>query len=198
MPLTVAGTKSYATLCAPVALTIADDDYTKAYTATLTEVNGQKVVDLTEINGVIPAGTPLLLMNEYADTAAVFQISYEGGVAASDNNWKGTYLPIHLGSDVTVYNQYRAFDVTAGGVPGFFTPAAEAVIPANSAYLANMQGEESKIAIRFPNGEISTIDSAVLQKPSTSGNAYDLSGRRMSRIQPGQIYIQGDRKMIAR
>ena len=198
VPLTVAGTKSYATLCAPVALTIADDDYTKAYTATLTEVNGQKVVDLTEINGVIPAGTPLLLMNEYADTAAVFQLSYEGGEAASDNNWKGTYLPIHLGSDVTVCNQYRAFDVTAGGVPGFFTPTAEAVIPANSAYLANMQGEESKIAIRFPNGEISTIDSAVLQKPSTSGNAYDLSGRRVSRIQPGQIYIQGDRKMIAR
>lgn len=198
VPLTVAGTKSYATLCAPVALTIADDDYTKTYTATLTEVNGQKVVDLTEINGVIPAGTPLLLMNEYADTAAVFQLSYEGGVAASDNNWKGTYLPIHLGSDVTVCNQYRAFDVTAGGVPGFFTPAAEAVIPANSAYLANMQGEESKIAIRFPNGEISTIDSAVLQKPSTNGNAYDLSGRRVSRLQPGQIYIQGDRKMIAR
>ena len=164
----------------------------------MTEVNGQKVADLTEVNGVIPAGTPLLLMNEYADTAAAFQISYEGGVAASDNNWKGTYLPIHLGSDVTVYNQYRAFDVTAGGVPGFFTPTAEAVIPANSAYLANMQGEESKIAIRFPNGEISTIDSAVLQKPSTSGNAYDLSGRRVSRIQPGQIYIQGDRKMIAR
>ena len=198
VPLTVAGAKSYATLYAPVALTIADDDYTKAYTATLTEVNGQKVVDLTEINGIIPAGTPLLLMHEYADTAAVFQISYEGGAAASDNNWKGTYLPIHLGSDVTVCNQYRAFDVTAGGVPGFFTPAAEAVIPANSAYLANMQGEESKIAIRFPNGEISTIDSAVLQKPSTNGNAYDLSGRRVSRIRPGQIYIQGERKMIAR
>ena len=88
--------------------------------------------------------------------------------------------------------------MTAGGVPGFFAPAAEAIIPANSAYLANMQGEASKIALRFPNGEISAIDSAVLQKPSTSGNTYDLSGRRVSRIQPGQIYIQGDRKMIAR
>ena len=197
VPLTVAGTKSYTTLCAPVALTIADDDYTKAYTATLTEVNGQKVVDLTEVNGVIPAGTPLLLMNEYADTAAVFQLSYEGGTAASDNNWKGTYLPIHLGSDVTVYNQYRAFDLTAGGVPGFFAPTADAIIPANSAYLANMQGEASKIALRFPNGEISTIDSAVLQKSNASRITFDLSGRRVNRLQPGQVYIQGNRKMIA-
>ena len=78
---------------------------------------------------------------------------------------------------------------------GFFTPAAEAVIPANSAYLANMQGEESKIAIRFPNGEISTIDSAVLQKPSTNGNVYDLSGRQVKAAQKG-FYIVDGKKVI--
>lgn len=187
--------KSYATMYAPVKLVQDAEDKTIIYTG---NVNGNGNLHLEEWEGgVIPANTPLVLVNEEGAESARFLISYDepARTVTPDDNWTGTNIKFQFTGDER--NNYRLFGFNSAFGVGFFKPKDTGYIPANRGYLCDLPYQT--IGLQFPDGTTTSIDAAILNGNNTAEDTpiYDISGRRLMQPTRGQFYIRNGQKFIA-
>ena len=195
IPLNAVDGKSYATMYAPVKLVQDAEDKTIIYTG---NVNGNGNLHLEEWEGgVIPANTPLVLVNEEGAESARFLISYDEPAreVTPDVNWTGTNIKFQFSGDER--NNYRLFGFNSAFGVGFFKPKATGYIPANRGYLSDLPYQT--IGLQFPDGTTTSIDAAILNGNNTAEDTpiYDISGRRLMQPTRGQFYIRNGQKFIA-
>ena len=174
LPVTITAA-GYATLYAPVALTIPDG--VTAYVAT----DKGDYLTLTAIDGgIIPANTGVILAGE-ADTYN-FVITTDDGSAGS-NALTGTVAAIARPD-----GSYILSNGTSG--VGFYKDGAT-TIPGFKAYLA--AGGGGVKTFRF--NEETAIEALESAKEAGSANIYNLAGQRVTKAKKG-IYIVGGRKVV--
>ena len=108
------------------------------------------------------------------------------------NDLKGTT------SELTDLTGVLSFGRANGtGNVGFFR-STNATLKANRAYVKLDTESQNSIAMRF-DGTATSIDQIHNAASNVQNNApiYDLSGRKVSHIVKGSLYIQGGRKFIA-
>lgn len=196
----------YGTFCAPVNLKPQKWNHATPYTGKLTiqNVDGQDltVLALTEVTTVIPAGMPIILIDETGASygSGSFAMTSEAApIFTPDANWKGTFIDLKFADEATAKN-YRTLGNGGKNVAGFYTPRATTKIPANRAYIEMPSAAETQamLPIRFDDGTLTWIDASILTGEQTDNAAiYDLSGRRIMQPQRGQLYIRGGKKFIA-
>lgn len=195
IPLHAVDGKSYATMYAPVKLVQDAEDKTIIYTG---NVNGYGNLHLEEWEGgVIPANTPLVLVNEEGAESARFLISYDepARTVTPDDNWTGTNIKFQFTGDER--NNYRLFGFNSTFGVGFFKPKDTGYIPANRGYLSDLPYQT--IGLQFPDGTTTSIDATILNGNNTAEDTpiYDISGRRLMQPTRGQFYIRNGQKFIA-
>lgn len=199
IPLNAVDGKSYATMYAPVKLVQDAEDKTIIYTGNVNE-NGNLHLEEWE-GGVIPANTPLVLVNEEGAESARFLISYDEPareVTPDVNlNWTGTNIKLLFSGDER--NNYRLFGFNSAFGVGFFKPKATGNIPANRGYINISNLPYQTIGLQFPDGTTTSIDAAILNGNTTAEDTpiYDISGRRLMQPTRGQFYIRNGQKFIA-
>lgn len=197
IPLNAVDGKSYATMYAPVKLVQDAEDKTIIYTG---NVNGYGNLHLEEWEGgVIPANTPLVLVNEEGAESARFLISYDEPAreVTPGDNWTGTNIKFQFTGDER--NNYRLFGFNSAFGVGFFKPKATGNIPANRGYINISNLPYQTIGLQFPDGTTTSIDAAILNGNTTAEDTpiYDISGRRLMQPTRGQFYIRNGQKFIA-
>ena len=180
---------SYATTYLPFA--VEGDGVTKLYTGSL----GDRVLNMNEVSGVVPAETALVLKSATGAASTTLTISNDARSAVSDNALKGTLSNITLNDDNrSNYLVLGRVLVENEGVIGFYLPSNDATsIAANKAYLSNTSA--AAIALNFDD-----VTTGIGQVATESENApiFDLSGRRVNSTVKGGLYIQNGKKFIVK
>ncbi len=205
LKLNKVGDKSYATLYLPV--DVQTDADTKAYYISSVANN---IAELTEVDdGMIPAFTAVVLVNEEASTQTTLKVTSELSpiVSEEDNLLKGTLVPMPL--DLSDETTNYSLGVVNGNV-GFYkyknNGSSTITLGANKAYLQipvpssnsvrgfkfAFAGDESFVSEDggFVDGinEVQAIDDNVI---------YDLNGLRVNTLRKG-IYVVNGKKVVVK
>ena len=173
LPVTITAA-GYATLYAPVALTIPDG--VTAYVAT----DNGNYLTLTAIDGgIIPANTGVIL----AGAATTYNFGITTGGSVGSNALTGTVAAIARPD-----GSYILSNGTSG--VGFYKDGAT-TIPGFKAYLA--AGGGGVKTFRF--NEETAIEALESAKEAGSAKIYNLAGQRVTKAKKG-IYIVGGRKVV--
>ena len=184
--------KSYATLYAPVALTLTDATDAKAYLAGAITDNEMPLIEATSIADY----TPMVLVSETGADKAVFTIATEGEMAPNGSSLFGSVYTLEFGE--ASHDYFRTLGRNEQGAVGFFTPSADVTsIPANRAHLSVGVAATQGFLLRFPDGTTTSID-RLAGNGAANAPIYDLSGRRVNQPVRGNIYIQGGKKFMCR
>ncbi len=175
---------AYATLYTPVALTINDAVY--AYTGVVSEDGNY--LQLTELSGVIPAGTGVVLKTkEEVEAGGIYNFAIsteEATVDATTNVLKGDIFTISRG-EATYYSLNNADGI------GFYK-----YVGANlTGFRARISGEDAdvtKLTFRFGNP---TGIEGIISAPQNEV-VYDLSGRRVATPKKGLYIVNGKKVFI--
>ena len=170
----------YATLYVPFPVTVPSG--VKAYA--VGSISGG-LLNLTEIATTIPAGTPVILEGE-ANTYT-FAIANEVAAYAGDNLLTGSFTEMSAPNGSYILQKQDKV--------GFYevdTEAAQPKIPANRAYLPAQGGSGVK-AFYLGGGEdaIKSVFDGV-----AAGEVYDLSGRKLSKLQRGVNIVNGKKVIV--
>lgn len=179
-------TAEYATLAAPVSLVIPAG--IKAYTA---QVNGQKAM-LTEItDGIIPAGTAVVLEQTGEQTGNyTFTFSPNPAAENESNNLIGVYAETNIPTDTRAY----VLAQPEGQEIGFYLLADDdRTIPANKAYLVAPAEAAGIKNFTFDFGDTTSIEST--EDTTEAEEYYDLQGRRVQNPTKG-IYVTKSGKKV--
>ena len=179
------GNASYATTYLPFA--VEGDGVTKLYTGS----RGDRVLNMTEVSGVVPAETALVLKGAAGAASTTLTISNVAGSTVGENALQGTLSNIAL--DDANRSNYLVLGKNEGKV-GFYLPKDAATsIAANKAYLNNASA--AAIALNFDD-----VTTGIGQVATESENApiFDLSGRRVNSAVKGGLYIQNGKKFIVK
>lgn len=177
LPVTISSAK-YATLYAPVALTIPDGVIAYAIK------DGEKAVTMNQItDGIIPAETGVVLYSENEGTYN-FAISQEPGTASSD-----------LTGCIATSTRPSGSYILSGGTYGVgFYKDGPGTVAGFKAYLPASGSSQHVKAFRFDTTtEIEGLE-AIGQRES---GIYDLSGRRVSQPTHG-LYIVNGKKVVVK
>ena len=188
LPVTITAAK-YATLCAPVALTIPSG--VKAYyisDVTTTEAT------LTKLTGTIPADMPVILYADGLTETTTFDFpitttdAFDGtnklsGRAAAQNVAAGVAYTLQTASNE---------DLTVG-----FYPKAAGTIAGFRAYLlaSQLPADVKSLKFRFDDADgINGLTPA--PSPVSEGSIFNLAGQRMSRVQKGVNIVNGKKVLV--
>ena len=176
LPVTITAA-GYATLYAPVALTIPDD--VTAYVAT---DNGDYLT-LTEVKTTIPANTGVIL----AGAATTYNFVITTGGSVGSNALTGTVAAIARPSGSYILSN-------GGSGVGFYKDGAS-TIPGFKAYLPAASPGVGVKTFRF--NEETAIEALESAKEAGSAKIYNLAGQRVTKAKKG-IYIVGGRKVVVK
>lgn len=181
LPVSVSAA-GYATLYAPVALTIPEN--VQAYTASFAD----NKVTLTPIEGTIPANTGVVI--EAAEGSYDFVITTTEATATSD-----------LRGDVATANvdaasaAYILGKTDAQGVGFFKLNSTDREIKGGRAYYVAPNGGAA--AYLF-NGNITGLEAIKTALNDANAPIYDLSGRKVAKAVKGGLYIKNGQKFIVK
>ncbi len=174
--------ETFATTCLPYAVEVASSD-AKAYAGKFVSSNE---LGMNEVSAV-PANQGVILKgNEGVESIRLTVVSSADDI---DNDLKGTTEGL---SDMT---NVLGFGRAGGsGKVGFYT-STNSLLSANRAYVERTV--TNSVAMKF-DGQTTGIN-AVDADGEAPANApvYDLTGRRVSALVKGSLYIQGGKKFIA-
>ncbi len=171
----------YATLYVPFAVTIPKD--VEAKKGTIESKNNDQWLSLTDIEGTIPAGTPVVLALKEGAKAGTYTFDIADDVdVVTDNDLKGTYLPkaVEGASTYVLANPEE-------GV-GFYL-AKGGTIGANKAYLEVEAAGVKGFTFKF--GDDATSINEELSVKNESAPIYNLAGQRISKMQKGINIVNG-------
>lgn len=181
LPVSVSAA-GYATLYAPVALTIPEN--VQAYTASFADSK----VTLTPIEGTIPANTGVVI--EAAEGTYNFAITTTEATATSD-----------LRGDVATANvdaasaAYILGKTDAQGVGFFKLNSTDREIKGGRAYYVAPNGGAA--AYLF-NGNVTGLEAIKTALNDANAPIYDLSGRKVAKAVKGGLYIKNGQKFIVK
>ena len=190
------GATGYATLYAPIALTIPEG--VTAYTGTLNEDNTWLTLSDIE-DGIIPKEHAVILKSE-AGNKFTLEAATDAGTAVANNALKGQTSTIAKPTEGTVYT-LQSYDKDKDGVKEsvIFRKYLDPKVNGGRAYIvlpANQNGTPAQsIGVRFEDGTTDIEHSTLNSQPSTL--IYDLMGRRVEKMEKG-IYIVNGKKVVIR
>ena len=184
----------YATLYAPVALTIADG--VTAYTATIAEDG--KTLNLNKVEGTIPAKTGVIL--EAAANTYNFAVAADVD-AIADNALVGSFAKSAKNAEAKVYTLQMPNKEDEESVGFYLFKGQDAegkttYINGFRAWIEVAEGEEAPAMFSFGRGQGTTsIENALIN--TENAVIYDLAGRRVAKMEKG-IYIVNGRKVVVK
>ena len=142
---------------------------------------------MTEVNGSVPAGTPVVLFDETGTlTAATSTLGTGAAALGVENLLSGHYFAGTVADGSLVFGQVNS-------TPGFYKYADYTTeLAANRAFIAPEAASTIR-ALVFVDPTTTGISSTLLN--TENGNAYDLQGRRVQNTQKG-LYIINGKKVI--
>lgn len=188
---------SYATTCAPVALTLPEED-----TATTLYIEKSHTENTLSVEAAtaVAANTGIYIENTSGATSATLLFAESGTTPAAEASiLYGTNVTLDISSDDHAF--YRTLGFNSASKIGFFKPASSiAQIPANRAFLHFTSAPTSAFYIDF-DGTTTGIDTllpAAETELDKNAPVYDLSGRRIQGTLRTGIYLQNGRKFMVR
>lgn len=183
----VPGQGTFNSTALPFDFTIAKDydGDAKLYKGT---VEGKKLT-LSEV-GRVPANAGVVLMGTNSEHIKL--VATAGVETLGNNDLIGTTSEIAVGQ----LDDKLIFGVSnETGLVGFFSTDGSASLPANRAYLNKVEG---LMAVMVNHGGNTTAIGNVQNNLPANAPVYDLSGRRVTKMVKGGLYLQNGRKFIAR
>ena len=183
LPVDVSETVRYGTLYTPVALSLRDG--LTAYTGTIT---GDYWLHLNPVDGVIPAGSAVVLKDAGAQrdetTGHIYlQVSNSTAAAAEGNAL--------IGQPTTIAKVANAYTLQNNATYGLgFYPFSGTTLAGFKAYMLNGSGVRG---FAFQEGETTSIEAA--EGTQLNEPIYDLSGRRVQKATKG-LFIVGGKKVF--
>ena len=188
---------SYATTCAPVALTLPEED--TATTLYIEKSHKENTLSF-EAATAVAANTGIYIENASGETSATLLFAESGTTpAAEDQILYGTNVTLDISSDD--HALYRTLGFNSASKIGFFKPASSiAQIPANRAFLHFTTAPTSAFYIDFDatTTGIDTLLPAAETELDKNAPVYDLSGRRIQGTLRTGIYLQNGRKFMVK
>ena len=182
LPVSVSAA-GYATLYAPVALTIPEN--VQAYTASFAD----NKVTLTPIEGTIPANTGVVI--EAAKGDYNFAITTTEATATSD--LKGDVATANVDAASAAYILGKT---DAQGVGFFKLNSTDREIKGGRAYYVAPNGGAA--AAYLFNGNITGLEAIKTALNDANAPVYDLSGRKVAKAVKGGLYIKNGQKFIVK
>lgn len=182
----VPGQGTFNSTALPFDFTIAKDydGDAKLYKGT---VEGKELM-LSEV-GSVPANAGVVLMGTNSEQIKL--VATAGVETLGKNDLIGTTSEIAVGQ----LDDKLIFGVSnETGLVGFFSTDGSASLPANRAYLNKVEG---LMAVMVNHGGNTTAIGNVQNNLSANAPVYDLSGRRVTKMVKGGLYLQNGRKFIA-
>lgn len=183
----VPGQGTFNSTALPFDFTIAKDydGDAKLYKGT---VEGKELM-LSEV-GRVPANAGVVLMGTNSEQIKL--VATAGVETFGENDLIGTTSEIAVGQ----LDDKLIFGVSnETGLVGFFSTDGSASLPANRAYLNKVEG---LMAVMVNHGGNTTAIGNVQNSLPATAPVYDLSGRRVTKMVKGGLYLQNGRKFIAR
>lgn len=181
LPVTVSDA-GYATLCAPVALTIPAN--VEVYTASF----GQTGVKLTPITGVIPANTGVVI----EATAGKYNFAITTSEEKGTSDLIGNIATENVDASKAAY----ILGNSTAGVGFYKLNSTDRTIKGGRAYYVAPTGGEAP-AYLF-NGATTGIDAIKAALNDVHAPIYDLSGRKVANAVKGGVYIKNGKKFIVK
>ena len=179
-----AGTPTYyATFCAPFSYTVSD-----ATAYTLAKSDNVLTPTEAEVDGAVPAGTPVLLQGT-SSTATLTISGTDYAATPITSDLTGTYLAktINGGSDYVLGIN--------GGVVGFYHWNSND-LGANRAYVVGGGGSVKGYVLNFDD-DATAIEMVNGQSSMVNGQPiYNLAGQRISKMQKGINIVNGKKIMV--
>ena len=182
----VPGQGTFNSTALPFDFTIAKDydGDAKLYKGT---VEGKELM-LSEV-GRVPAKAGVVLMGTNSEHIKL--VATAGVEALENNDLIGSTNEIAVGQ----LDDKLIFGVSnETGLVGFFSTDGSASLPANRAYLNKVEG---LMAVMVNHGGNTTAIGNVQNSLPANAPVYDLSGRRVTKMVKGGLYLQNGRKFIA-
>lgn len=182
----VPGQGTFNSTALPFDFTIAKDydGDAKLYKGT---VEGKELM-LSEV-GRVPANAGVVLMGTNSEHIKL--VATAGVETLGNNDLIGTTNEIAVGQ----LDDKLIFGVSnETGLVGFFSTDGSASLPANRAYLNKVEG---LMAVMVNHGGNTTAIGNVQNSLPANAPVYDLSGRRVTKMVKGDLYLQNGRKFIA-
>lgn len=143
---------------------------------------------LSEV-GSVPAKAGVVLMGTNSEQIKL--VATAGVEDFGKNDLIGTTNEIAVGK----LDDKLIFGVSnETGLVGFFSTDGSASLPANRAYLNKVEG---LMAVMVNHGGNTTAIGNVQNNLPANAPVYDLSGRRVTKMVKGGLYLQNGRKFIA-
>lgn len=150
-------------------------------------VEGKELM-LSEV-GRVPAKVGVVLMGTNSEHIKL--VATAGVETLGKNDLIGTTNEIAVGQ----LDDKLIFGVSnETGLVGFFSTDGSASLPANRAYLNKVEG---LMAVMVNHGGNTTAIGNVQNNLPANAPVYDLSGRRVTKMVKGGLYLQNGRKFIA-
>ena len=191
--MAISSEAEYATFIAPFDVTIPDD--VEASTIAVDAIGEDDILTLTPVETTIPANTPVVLFKEGGLDATTFygkdnsdQDEYTVGLLTGVYTTKvapdGSYiLQKHDGEDAGFYKvNYESLEAQSLDKPK---------VPANRAYLKTPA--QVQVKAFFFGGDADGIKNVL--DSIAAGKIYDLSGRKVAKMQKGNTYIVNGKKV---
>lgn len=182
----VPGQGTFNSTALPFDFTIAGDydGDAKLYKGT---VEGKELM-LSEV-GSVPANAGVVLMGTNSEHIKL--VATAGVETFGKNDLIGSTSEIAVGQ----LDDKLIFGVSnETGLVGFFSTDGSASLPANRAYLNKVEG---LMAVMVNHGGNTTAIGNVQNNLPANAPVYDLSGRRVTKMVKGGLYLQNGRKFIA-
>lgn len=141
---------------------------------------------------VVPASTGVILSGERGKTFTMLRVTTD--VASQ---YEGNKL---LQGDGTAQTGHFVLAYREADTDAHFYKIGTLKIPTNRAYLpaSSVSSSVAALALNFgDDDELTAIESLPAQAESAQGEAFDLQGRRVSKLQKG-IYIVGGKKVMVK
>lgn len=182
LPVSVSAA-GYATLYAPVALTIPEN--VQAYTASFAD----NKVTLTPIEGTIPANTGVVI--EAAEGTYNFAITTTDATAKSDLTGNVATANVDAASAAYILGK-----TDAQGVGFFKLNSTDRAIKGGRAYYVATNGGAA--AAYLFNGNVTGLEAIKTALNDANAPIYDLSGRKVAKAVKGGLYIKNGQKFIVK
>lgn len=182
LPVSVSAA-GYATLYAPVALTIPEN--VQAYTASFAD----NKVTLTPIEGTIPANTGVVI--EAAEGNYNFAITTTDATAKSDLTGNVATANVDAASAAYILGK-----TDAQGVGFFKLNSTDRAIKGGRAYYVATNGGAA--AAYLFNGNVTGLEAIKTALNDANAPIYDLSGRKVAKAVKGGLYIKNGQKFIVK
>ena len=171
---------NYATFCAPFDVNVPNG--MTAYT--VQGVNEDATLDITAVEGTIPANTPVILAG---NGQAMSFTAY--GIAAPSTAQAGLLTGVYEDTEAPV-GSYVLQNIE--GVVGMYKVVAgqQPTVKANHAYLS-VPGSEVKAFFFFADDATSINEELRIKNEESEGTIYNLGGQRINKMQKGINIVNG-------